>query len=179
MHYTCNTKDQVDDNSISTALLNIFESVDGGANSFNVSVNTKENAKETSLQLFGGFLVMCVMLSVLFLVAAVIILYYKQISEGFEDQKRFSILKKVGMTGKEIRKSINSQILIMFFMPLLVAGCHLAAAFPMFSKIMMLSGINNQSLSILVTSITFLIFAVFYGIVYHLTSNTYFRIVNS
>lgn len=179
MHYTCNTKDQVDDNSISTALLNIFESVDGAANSFNVSVNTKENAKETSLQLFGGFLVMCVMLSVLFLVAAVIILYYKQISEGFEDQKRFSILKKVGMTGKEIRKSINSQILIMFFMPLLVAGCHLAAAFPMFSKVMMLCGINNQSLSILVTSITFLIFAVFYGIVYHLTSNTYFRIVNS
>lgn len=180
LHYTCNTKTPPADNTVlSTGLLNIFESVDGGANSFNVSVNTKQNAWETTLQLFGGFLVMCVMLSVLFLVAAVIILYYKQISEGFEDQKRFSILKKVGMTRKEIRKSINSQILIMFFMPLLVAGCHLAAAFPMFSKIMMLCGINNLSLSVLVTSVTFLIFAVFYGIVYRLTSNTYFKIVNS
>lgn len=179
LHYTCNTKTQLDSNSISSDLLNIYESVDNGANSFNVSVSTKAEAKEASLQLFGGFLVMCVMLSVLFLVAAVIILYYKQISEGFEDQKRFSILKKVGMTEKEIRKSINSQILIMFFMPLLVAGCHLAAAFPMFSRIMMLCGINNLSLSILVTSVTFLIFAVFYGIVYRLTSNTYFKIVNS
>ena len=179
LHYTCNTKAVLNEDSISTQLSNIYKSVDNGEHGYNINFNTKETAKETSLQLFGGFLVMCVILSVLFLVAAVIILYYKQISEGFEDQKRFSILKKVGMTEKEIRKSINSQILIMFFMPLLVAGCHLAAAFPMFSKIMMLCGINNQSLSVLVTSITFLIFAVFYGIVYHLTSNTYFRIVNS
>lgn len=179
LHYSCNTKATLNVESISSEMLDIYQSVDHGEHAFSVNLSSKEQAKEASLQLFGGFLVMCVMLSALFLVAAVIIIYYKQISEGFEDQKRFSILKKVGMTKIEIKKSINSQILVMFFMPLLFAGCHLAAAFPMLSKIMVLCGITNQSLSILVTSVTFLIFALFYGIIYHLTSNTYFRIVNS
>ena len=105
-------------------------------------------------------------------------MYYKQISEGYEDQFRFEIMQKVGMTKKEIRKSINSQILTVFFLPLLTAGIHLVFAFPLIHKLLALFSLTNIKLLILVTVICYLIFALFYVLVYRITSRAYYSIVS-
>lgn len=164
---------------LSEAYRSVLDENEFGGHMYSYSFSTKEGAREGYVQLFGGILVMCALLSILFLVSAVMILYYKQISEGFEDQKRFAILKKVGMTKKEIRKVINAQVLFMFFIPLVVAVVHLCAAFPMLHKILILMTLNNLTLSLIVTAIVVVIFALFYAIVYKLTSNAYFSIVNA
>lgn len=107
-----------------------------------------------------------------------LIIYYKQISEGYEDQARFNIMRKVGMTKKEIRKSINSQLLTVFFLPLLGAGLHLAFAFPIIRRLLLLFNLNNASLFALTTVISFVVFALFYTLVYRATSNAYYNIVS-
>lgn len=98
-----------------------------------------------------------IILSAVFISAAVLIIYYKQISEGYEDQARFNIMRKVGMTKKEIRKSINSQLLTVFFLPLLGAGLHLAFAFPIIRRLLLLFNLNNASLFALTTVISFVV----------------------
>ncbi len=124
------------------------------------------------------FFIGCV-LSVVFIFAAVLIIYYKQISEGYEDCKRFEVMRKVGMTKKEIKSSINSQLLAVFYVPLVFAGLHLAFAFPMIDKMLVVFGLMNKGLFLLTTSITFAMFAVFYTIVYKATSNVYYNIVTA
>lgn len=106
-----------------------------------------------------------------------LIIYYKQISEGYEDQSRFDIMQKVGMTEKDIRRSINSQIVTVFFAPLLFAGLHLSFAFPMVWKLLQLFALRNMTLVIFVTVISFLIFGAFYAMIYKLTASAYFNIV--
>ena len=113
-----------------------------------------------------------------FIFAAVLIIYYKQVSEGYEDQARFAIMQKVGMTKKEIRRSINSQILTVFFLPLITAGVHLAFAFPLIRKLLLLFNLTNGQLLLLVTAGCYLIFALFYVLVYRVTSRSYFSIVS-
>ena len=127
---------------------------------------------------FGGLFYLAIVLSIVFLLAAVLIIYYKQISEGYEDQARFDIMQKVGMTKKEIRKSINSQLLTVFFLPLVGAGTHLIFAFPMIRKILLLFNLTNLHLYTIVTLISFGAFAIFYTIVYRITSNAYYHIVS-
>ena len=126
---------------------------------------------------FGGLLFLGAMLSIVFIFAAVLIIYYKQISEGYEDQARFDIMQKVGMTRKEIRKSINSQLLVVFFLPLIAAGIHLTFAFPFVRRLLLLFNLMNAKLLIITTAVTFLIFAIFYMMVYRITSNSYYKIV--
>lgn len=128
--------------------------------------------------LTGGMFFLGILLGVVFLFAAVLIIYYKQISEGYEDQSRFEIMQKVGMTKAEIKKSIHSQVLTVFFLPLVTAGIHLGFAFPMLYKMLVLFALTNLRLLILVTAGCFLIFAVFYMIVYHITSKAYYHIVS-
>ncbi len=128
--------------------------------------------------LYGGLFFLGVMLGIVFLFAAVLIMYYKQVSEGYEDQSRFEIMQKVGMTKKEIKKSINSQILTVFFLLLLTAGVHLAFAFPMIYKLLALFSLTNLRLLILVTVCCYLIFALFYVLVYRITSYAYYSIVS-
>lgn len=128
--------------------------------------------------LYGGLFFLGVLLGIVFIFAAVLIIYYKQVSEGYEDQSRFDIMQKVGMTKKEIRKSINSQILTVFFLPLVTAGIHLAFAFPLIKKLLMLFSLTNTGLLIGVTVACYLIFALFYVIVYRLTSGAYYSIVS-
>mgnify|MGYP000788007525 FL=1 len=128
--------------------------------------------------LYGGLFFLGVLLGIVFIFAAVLIIYYKQVSEGYEDQSRFDIMQKVGMTKKEIRKSINSQILTVFFLPLVTAGIHLAFAFPLIKKLLMLFSLTNTGLLIGVTVVCYLIFALFYVIVYRLTSGAYYSIVS-
>lgn len=128
--------------------------------------------------MFGGLLSLGILLSVLFLAAAVLIIYYKQISEGYEDQKRFDIMQKVGMTKRDIRKSINSQMLTVFFLPLVTAGIHLSVAFPIIHKILQMFNMHNVMLHIATTAGCFLIFGAFYALVYRITSNAYYSIVS-
>lgn len=128
--------------------------------------------------LYGGLFFLGVLLGIVFIFAAVLIIYYKQVSEGYEDQSRFDIMQKVGMTKKEIRKSINSQILTVFFLPLVTAGIHLAFAFPLIKKLLLLFSLTNTGFLIGVTVACYLIFALFYVIVYRLTSGAYYSIVS-
>ena len=121
---------------------------------------------------------MGITLSVVFLIAAVLIIYYKQITEGYEDASRFSIMRKVGMTRKEIRKSINSQVLTVFFAPLIAAGVHMAFAMPLISKLLKLMYLENTSILIATALCTFGAFAIFYAIIYKITSRTYYSIVS-
>ena len=126
---------------------------------------------------YGSLFFLAILLSIVFLAAAVLILYYKQISEGYEDQARFEIMQRVGMTKTDIRKSINSQLLLVFFLPLLFAGLHLGFAFPFIHKLLMLFNLTNLKLLIGMTVVTFAIYAVFYTLVYRITSNSYYSIV--
>ena len=128
--------------------------------------------------LYGGLFFLGVLLGIVFLFAAVLIIYYKQISEGYEDQSRFEIMQKVGMNRRQIKKSINSQILTVFFLPLLTAGVHLCFAFPLIYKLLALFSLTNLSLLILVTVICYLIFSLFYVVIYRVTSHAYYSIVS-
>ncbi len=114
----------------------------------------------------------------MFVFATVLIIYYKQISEGYEDRAKFDIMQKVGMTGREIRKSVNSQVLTVFFLPLVTAGIHMAFAFPLINKIMILFNAVDLSLLIWTTVICFLIFGFFYILIYRMTSRAYLKLVS-
>jgi putative ABC transport system permease protein len=134
--------------------------------------------RQDFFSLYGGLFFIGIMLSIVFLVAAVLMIYYKQISEGYEDQSRFDIMQKVGMTKPDIRKSINSQMLTVFFLPIVFAVLHLAFAFPMIRKMLLLFNLNNLPLLILTTGLSILAFSAFYAVVYRITSNAYFAIVS-
>ena len=127
---------------------------------------------------YGSLFFLGIILSVGFSLAAVLIIYYKQISEGYEDQARFDIMQKVGMTRRDIRSSINSQLLLVFFLPLLLAGLHLAFAFPFVHKLLLLFNLWNTRLLVGTTAASFLAFAVLYTLVYRITSNAYYHIVS-
>ena len=128
--------------------------------------------------LYGGLFFLGVLLGIVFLLAAVLIIYYKQVSEGYEDQSRFAIMQKVGMTRREIWKSVNSQVLTVFFLPVITAGLHLAFAFPLISKMLALFNVVNVRLLIFVTICCYLVFVLFYVIIYHITSRAYYSIVS-
>lgn len=127
---------------------------------------------------FGGLFFIGMMLSAMFIAAAALIIYYKQVSEGYEDQSRFAIMRKVGMTRQDIKKSINSQILTVFFIPLLMAGVHLAFAFPLVWQLLTMFGLTNKRLAICTNIGAFLIFCVFYVVIYRFTAHAYYRIVS-
>lgn len=140
--------------------------------------NSREEEKDNFYGLFGGLFTLGIFLSIVFLCAAVLIMYYKQISEGYEDCSRFEIMQKVGMTKKQIKKSINSQVLTVFAAPLILSGIHIAFAFPIISKMLRLFGLFDTGLFIGVTIASFAIFALFYIIVYRITSHSYYSIVS-
>ena len=117
-------------------------------------------------------------LTILFLMATVLIIYYKQISEGYDDVGRYEIMQKVGMSHAIVKKSIHSQILIVFFLPLAVAVLHMAAVFKFMTKLLKLMGLLNIPLFALCTVCTVALFAVIYTIVYCITTRTYYKIVS-
>ena len=146
---------------------------------YSYNIESRQAVRESFYELYGSLFFLGIMLSIVFLLAAVLIIYYKQISEGYEDHGRFEIMQKVGMTKKDIRKSINSQMLTVFFMPLIFAGIHLAFAFPFLSKILVLFAMDNVLLTAIVNLICFAVFGLFYGLVYKITSNAYYSIVSN
>ena len=125
----------------------------------------------------GSLLFIGIFLGSLFLMGTAMIIYYKQISEGYEDQKRFEIMQKVGLSRREVRSSVRRQILMVFFLPLLMAMLHIAMAFPMIRRMLLLFGMTNTKLFIGCTAGTVLIFAVVYGLIYLMTARSYYHIV--
>ena len=128
--------------------------------------------------LAGGVLFLALAISMVFVFVATLIMYYKQISEGYEDQRQFSIMRKIGMTRKEIRRSINSQMLTVFFLPLVVAGIHLTFALPGIYQVLKASVLDNRLLLYRVAAVSFILFAAAYALVYLITTRTYIKIVN-
>ena len=125
----------------------------------------------------GSLLFIGILLGSLFLMGTAMIIYYKQISEGYEDQKRFEIMQKVGLSRREVRSSVRRQILMVFFLPLLMAMLHITMAFPMIRRLLLLFGMTNTKLFIGCTAGTVLIFAVVYGLIYLMTARSYYHIV--
>ena len=125
----------------------------------------------------GSLLFIGIFLGSLFLMGTAMIIYYKQISEGYEDQKRFEIMQKVGLSRREVRSSVRRQILMVFFLPLLMAMLHITMAFPMIRRMLLLFGMTNTKLFIGCTAGTVLIFAVAYGLIYLMTARSYYHIV--
>lgn len=142
------------------------------------TVESRCDSRQSFSSLYGGFFFIGIFLGVLFIMATVLIIYYKQISEGYDDKERFGIMQKVGMNREEVRSSIHSQVLTVFFLPLIVAGIHVAAAFPMISKLLEVMNMYNTGLYITCTIVCFLVFTVMYVFIYTLTARTYYRIVS-
>ena len=129
-------------------------------------------------ELYGGLFFIGIYLGSMFIMATVLIIYYKQISEGYDDRERYQIMQKVGMSKKEVKRSIRSQVLSVFFLPLVVAVIHVAVAFKVMTKILGVLNLTNVSLFAVCTIITIAVFAVFYIIVYSITAKEYYQIVN-
>jgi len=142
-----------------------------------LSVDTRSLCRRDDLSLFGGLFFLGMVLGPLFSIAAVLIMYYKQICEGYEDAERFAVMRKVGLTDAEIRRSVNSQVLTVFFAPLLMAGLHMLFAMPMIRLILGAFGLHNDSLFYGIGIGCYVVFAVIYALMYLLTSRRYYRIV--
>lgn len=142
-----------------------------------VRIDVKEEQREGFMIFCGGFLFLGIFLGFVFLMATVLIIYYKQISEGYEDKERFEIMQKVGMSPREVKASIHSQILKVFFLPLVMACVHLTMAFPMMNRLLLMFNMKNPGLFAVCTVSVVGIFAVIYGIVFGITARAYYRIV--
>ena len=142
-----------------------------------VNADSKESFTRDYYALNGGFFFLGLFLGFLFIMAAVLIIYYKQVSEGYEDRERYRIMQDVGLERKMVKESIGSQILVVFFAPLLVAAIHVAFDFQLMLHLLTMFGLHEAGVTLLCTAGTFLVFAVIYGLVYLLTARTYYRIV--
>ena len=142
-------------------------------------IESRQKERVGFMTLYGGLFFLGIFLGLLFIMAAVLIIYYKQISEGYDDRERFIIMQKVGMTKAEVKRAIRSQVLTVFFLPLIVAGIHVAVAFHMISLILALLNMVNVNLYLICTAACFLVFAAMYVLVYSLTAKTYYKIVSS
>lgn len=143
---------------------------------FRVQTRSQDSADAYSTN--GGFLFLGVFLGLIFIIAMVLIMYYKQISEGYEDRQRFAIMQQVGLEKRDIRRSINMQVLIVFFAPLIVAGIHVAFDFILMTKLLMLFSMYNTRVTAVCTLAVFTGFALLYAAVYALTAKTYYNIVS-
>ncbi len=143
-----------------------------------VLLTSRADGKYNFLDLYGGLFFLGLFLGTLFIMAAVLIIYYKQISEGYDDKKRFEIMQNVGLSKGEVRASIHSQVLTVFFLPLVMAGIHMTAAFPILKSLLEGMGMTKTWLFLSCTAVSFLVFAVFYIVVYLLTARSYYKIVS-
>ena len=128
--------------------------------------------------IYGGLFFLGIVFGGVFILAAVLIMYYKQVSEGYGDRARFDILRKVGMNDREIRRSVNSQVLTVFFAPLIAAGVHMAFAFPILTRLLGLFSMRDTGFLASVTLVCYCVFALIYVLIYALTSRSYYRIVS-
>lgn len=146
-------------------------------NSIDAYVSGAASSRADFLMSYGGLFFLGIFLGTLFLMATVLIIYYKQVSEGYDDKERFEIMQRVGMSKQEIRKTIRVQILMVFFLPLIFMMIHIAFAFPIITKLLALSGLMNTQLFLAATIGTIVIFASIYALIFNLTAKTYYKIV--
>ena len=149
-----------------------YEKIPGGL------MESRMLSRGSFYELYGGLFFIGIYLGSMFIMATVLIIYYKQISEGYDDRERYQIMQKVGMSKKEVKRSIKSQVLSVFFLPLIVAVIHVIVAFKVMTKILGVMNLTNVPLFAGCTAITIAVFAVFYVIVYSITAKEYYRIVN-
>ena len=143
-----------------------------------VSVSCTALDKQSMQEFYGSFFFLGIFLGLLFLMATAMIIYYKQISEGYDDRARFELMQKVGMTAEEIRSSVRSQVLTVFFFPLVMAGVHIVFAFKMIAMLMSLLQLTNTTLFAFTTVVCFFAFAAVYALIYAITARSYYRIVS-
>ena len=155
-----------------------FESAAAAAN-VGYSTDMRADGYPELRSMYGGFLFLGFFLGFVFLLATVLIIYYKQVSEGYDDRGRFRIMQQVGMTPKEVKATIRTQVLLMFFLPLVTAAVHIAFAFPLVKQIVFAFGVQNVQLFLMCTLGTFAVFALLYTLVYVLTARTYYRIISA
>lgn len=134
--------------------------------------------RESWFTMYGGFLFLGVFLGILFIMATMLIIYYKQISEGYDDKQRFEIMQKVGMSRDEVKASISSQVKKVFLIPLIMAVIHIAFAFKMITKLLAILGLHNITLFLICTVVTVIVFAIIYALMYAMTARTYYKIVS-
>ncbi len=149
-------------------------------NGSNTNITNFSNTEVTTQEVFGmysGMLFIGVYLSILFVLTVILILYYKQISEGLDDKERFAIMKKVGLEPSQVKKVINDQVLLMFFMPLGIALVHILFAFPMLTRILQGLNMSDTQLFLMVMLACFVVFALIYLVIYRMTSRTYYKLV--
>ena len=139
----------------------------------------REESRQAFLSVYGVLFFLGLFLGALFILGTVLIIYYKQISEGYDDKKRFAIMLKVGLSHDEVKKAIRFQVLSVFFLPLVMAVIHIAAAFPAVNRLLAILNLTNMPLYALCTALTILVFAVCYALIYMLTARTYYRIVRA
>ena len=147
--------------------------------SYGYNYNSKYSMSTTFEDAYGNLFFLGLFLGLLFLMAAILIMYYKQLSEGYEDQKRFEIMQNVGMSKKEVKQTIHSQVLIFFFLPLVVAVIHMSFAFKMITKMFGYLILSGNGLFIICTGISVVVLIIIYSIVYAMTSRTYYQIVKN
>lgn len=143
-----------------------------------ISSTFKSEALQAFRDTYSSMFFLGIFLSILFIMATILIIYYKQISESYDDKERYEIMQNVGMSHTEVKRTIRSQVLTVFFLPLIVAGVHVAFAFPIMSRVLSLLGLMNVTLYITCTVICFLVFALMYGIIFAITSRLYYKTVN-
>lgn len=141
------------------------------------SIESRELSRENFYNFYGGFLFIGIFLGIIFLMATALIIYYKQISEGYDDRERYQIMQKVGMSKKEVKQSIRSQVLLVFFLPLIMAVIHLVFAFRIITKLLSVLNLTNVSLFFMYTVGTVAIFAIIYALIYGITAREYYKIV--
>lgn len=142
-----------------------------------ILIDSRQSSLDEFYQIYGGFLFLGLFLGILFLMITVLIIFYKQISEGYDDKERFSIMEKVGMSNDEVKATIRSQVRTVFFLPILMAAIHVGMAFPMIKRLLSLFGLSNTALFAGCMAGTILVFALIYLLVFLKTSKTYYKIV--
>ena len=147
-------------------------------NSIDAYVSGAASRRADFLMSYGGLFFLGIFLGTLFLMATVLIIYYKQVSEGYDDKERFEIMQRVGMSKQEIRKTIRVQILMVFFLPLIFMMIHIAFAFPIITKLLALFGLMNTQLFLAATIGTIVIFASIYALIFNLTAKTYLSLIH-
>jgi Predicted permease. len=173
-YYGFNTKGDAESE---IALVKDIQKALAGA-SLSGSAEGLEESRESFYSVYGGLFFLGIFLGTLFILATVLIMYYKQISEGYEDKKRFEIMQKVGLSKEEIKKSVKSQILQVFFLPLAASVIHIAFAFKVITRLLVLFNLTDVRLLAFCTAGTILVFGLFYAAVYLMTAKTYYRIVS-
>lgn len=173
-YYGFDLKDNVNNNIITSN--NISQKLTD--NNVNARLDSRDKSYSEIYEMYGGFLFLGIFLGLLFIVATVMIIYYKQVSEGYEDRKRFEIMLNVGLGHDEIKKTIHSQILFTYILPIITAGIHVLAAFKSITLLLAILNLYNVQLFAICSVITFVVFIFLYILIYRLTAKVYYKIVS-